>query len=77
VSVVYRWAENRVDGLPELAAELVRRQATVIVTTGGPSTALAAKTATTTTPIVFLVGEDPMTGAGIGQFAMVQAIKES
>ena len=60
VSVVYRWAENRVDRLPELAAELVRRQASVIVTTGGPTTALAAKTATTTIPIVFLVGEDPV-----------------
>jgi ABC-type uncharacterized transport system substrate-binding protein len=60
VSVVYRWAGNRVDRLPELAAELVRRQATVIVTTGGPTTALAAKTATTSIPIVFLVGEDPV-----------------
>jgi putative tryptophan/tyrosine transport system substrate-binding protein len=60
VSVVYRWAENRVDRLPELAAELVGRQVTVIVTTGGPTTALAAKTATTTIPIVFLVGEDPV-----------------
>jgi putative tryptophan/tyrosine transport system substrate-binding protein len=59
VSVVYRWAENRLDRLPEMAAELVRRQVSVIVATGGPSSAFAAKAATTTIPIVFLVGEDP------------------
>jgi putative tryptophan/tyrosine transport system substrate-binding protein len=60
VAVVYRWAENRLDRLPEMAAELVRRQAAVIVTTGGPTAALAAKAVTTTIPIVFLVGEDPV-----------------
>src|SRR5262249_3469775 len=60
VSVVYRWAENRLDRLPEMAAELVRRQVAVIVTTGGPTSAFAAKAATTTIPIVFLVGEDPV-----------------
>ena len=59
VAVAYRWAEDRLDHLPDIAAELVSRQPTVIVTTGGPSTALAAKAATTTIPIVFLVGEDP------------------
>jgi putative ABC transport system substrate-binding protein len=69
VSVVYRWAENRVDRLPELAAELVGRQVTVIVTTGGPTTALAAKTATTTIPIVFLVGEDPVRLGLVGSLA--------
>ena len=69
VSVVYRWAENRVDRLPELADDLVRRQATVIVTTGGPTTALAAKTATTTIPIVFLVGEDPVRLGLVGSLA--------
>jgi putative ABC transport system substrate-binding protein len=58
VSVVYRWAANSIDRLPEMAAELVRRQAAVIVTTGGPTTAVAAKAATETIPIVFLVGED-------------------
>jgi ABC-type uncharacterized transport system substrate-binding protein len=58
VTVIYRWAEDRVDRLPEMAGELAR-QAKVIVTTGGPLTAFAAKTATTTVPIVFLVGEDP------------------
>jgi putative tryptophan/tyrosine transport system substrate-binding protein len=58
VTVIYRWAEDRVDRLPEMASELAR-QATVIVTTGGPLAAFAAKAATTTIPIVFLVGEDP------------------
>jgi putative tryptophan/tyrosine transport system substrate-binding protein len=58
VTVIYRWAEDRLDRLPEMASELAR-QATVIVTTGGPPAAFAAKAATTTVPIVFLVGEDP------------------
>src|SRR5437016_10238543 len=58
VTIVYRWAEDRLDRLPEMATELAR-QATVIVTSGGPPAAFAAKAATTTTPIVFLVGEDP------------------
>jgi putative ABC transport system substrate-binding protein len=60
VSVVYRWAANNIDRLPEMAAELVRRQAAVIVTTGGPTTAAAAKAATEMIPVVFLVGEDPV-----------------
>ena len=56
VTVIYRWAEDRVDRLPDLARELAQ-QATVIVTTGGPPSAFAAKEATTK-PIVFLVGDD-------------------
>jgi ABC-type uncharacterized transport system substrate-binding protein len=55
VSIDYRWAENQVDRLPVLAAELVRRQVAVITTTGGPSVVLAARAATTTIPIVFIV----------------------
>jgi putative ABC transport system substrate-binding protein len=54
-----QWAEGQYDRLPEMASELVRRQADVIVTSGGPRSAVAAKGATTTIPIVFLVGEDP------------------
>jgi len=60
VAIEYRWAENQIDRLPELTAELVRRQVAVFVTTGGPVAALAAKGATTTIPIVFLVAEDPV-----------------
>ena len=60
VAIEYRWAENQFDRLPVLAAELVRRQVAVIVTSGGANAASAAKAATTTIPIVFVVGEDPV-----------------
>jgi putative ABC transport system substrate-binding protein len=59
VSTEYRWAENQLNRLPELAAELVRRPVAVIVATSS-STALAAKAATTNIPIVFLTGADPV-----------------
>jgi ABC-type uncharacterized transport system substrate-binding protein len=60
VAIEYRWADNQVHRLPELAADLVRRQVAVIATTGATAAASAAKAATTTIPIVFLVPEDPV-----------------
>jgi putative tryptophan/tyrosine transport system substrate-binding protein len=60
VAIAYRFAENQVDRLPELAADLVRRRVAVIATTGGPPSAFAAKAATTTIPIVFSINEDPV-----------------
>jgi ABC transporter substrate binding protein len=60
VAIEYRWAENQLDRLPALAEELVRRRVAGLVAPAGPPVAFAAKAATKTIPIVFIVAEDPV-----------------
>src|SRR5262249_47052746 len=58
VAISYRWANNQVDRVPELADDFVRRQVTVIVTVA--NAAFAAKAATKTIPIIFIIADDPV-----------------
>lgn len=60
VTIEYRWAEDRYDRLPALAADLVRPEVSVIVASGGPASSSAVKAATSTIPIVFMSGSDPV-----------------
>jgi putative ABC transport system substrate-binding protein len=69
VTVLYRYAENQSDRLPTLAAELAQRPVAVIVASGGPNVMSAAKQATTTVPIVFLSGEDPVRAGLVASLA--------
>jgi putative tryptophan/tyrosine transport system substrate-binding protein len=77
VAIEYRWAEGHNERLPTLAADLVQRQVSILVVLGGTASALAAKIAKTTVPIVFRIAIDPVEAVLVANFTDRGAISRA